>query len=185
MGIETWAPWSWFKGKRGPVSASTTPVAWDPAGPVDPAGTLAFAQYAPFADIQREIDALVERMQPARCRVVPPSFANTHPGVRCDDSMSLGLTPRRKRYSVSIDVSGYAKRDIAISADGDTLRLRVSRAPEAIGDAPVQGGFRRTLVLPDDADTLETDATLSGGLLKLQIPRRAKVREGARKITIN
>ncbi len=91
---------------------------------------------------------------------------------------------------VVADLPGVDRKDLSISVDKDELTIEAQRAePDGRGSPLAREyrvvDFRRTFVLPGGIDREHIDAELSGGVLRLKLPkldalrpRRIEVRSG-------
>ena len=79
---------------------------------------------------------------------------------------------------VQCEVPGVKKEDLDLAITGETLVLKGKKpAPEDEGELEYQrrerafGEFTRTIVLPDKVDADKVQATLSGGILTIRLPK--------------
>ena len=91
--------------------------------------------------------------------------------------------------TVTADVPGIAASDLAVEAEGDSLRLVIKRpAPEGVKDDQYHrrerpsGEFTRELKLPAGLDTEKIEANLTDGVLTVRLPKAEAAKP--RKITI-
>jgi HSP20 family protein len=96
------------------------------------------------------------------------------------------LTPRvdvyenDREYLLVADLPGVAKDQLSINLDNDELVLDARREDEDVG-ALVAGEFRaldyrRKFSLPQGVDRGKIDAELSGGVLRLHLPKAEALR---------
>ncbi|WP_168221771.1 Hsp20/alpha crystallin family protein [Aquisphaera giovannonii] len=87
---------------------------------------------------------------------------------------------------IEVDTPGVEEKDVELTVHGDVLTIKAGRAePEGrkyLFNGRAFGRFERTLRLPEAVDSEKVDATLSGGVLRLTLPRKAEARP--RKITL-
>ncbi|MEM7292623.1 MAG: Hsp20/alpha crystallin family protein [Pseudomonadota bacterium] len=191
MSIEHLYPWKWFNPKSSTTNAGI-PLQLSTAG-LDKVNTPDRRyELAPFNQLQRSVDALVQD-QHAQSPLASKRLQTNEYAVdtRASD-MTFGIGPDRARYLIAVEVPGYEKSDIAVDVDGDTLTLRGTRLIMRKHDRNEfkrverhKCAFKHTVVMPDDADTLAMKAQLKSGVLNLQVPRRSKVREGTKRVTIH
>lgn len=117
---------------------------------------------------------------------------NPEPGRRRraaspDWSPAVDMSDAGDEYLLDFDLSGLAREQIQISADGDALFLVGRRmGPRTGGGNPgverPLGSFARRLVLPPDSCSDAMYATLQEGVLTLHVPKSTprKPGEGAR-----
>ncbi len=97
---------------------------------------------------------------------------------------ALDVSEDEKSWLVELDVPGFAREQIDVSAEGDLLTIRGARAVEA---EPARRWHRReraastfehSVRLPREADAAGVEAKLEHGVLVLRIPKAetAKVR---------
>ena len=111
-------------------------------------------------------------------------FLSTRPAVN--------IAKTDKNYQVEVAVPGLNKSDFTIRVENGILNISAEQE-HAKTDKDEHytrkefsyRSFRRTFHLPDDADEQGIGATYENGLLKINIPLKAKATDhSARKITI-
>jgi HSP20 family protein len=95
------------------------------------------------------------------------------------------VTEEDDGYRLEMDVPGVRFSEVAITASGRTLRIEGTRERARRSTAECHhllertcGRFVRTFQLPDDADATGIRASLSDGVLTVEIPRRHRGRKG-------
>lgn len=95
-------------------------------------------------------------------------------------------------YEISLDVPGLNESDLTLEVKDDVLTIQGQKEERSENKAKhyyrverSYGSFRRTLALPEDANADEIKANLDRGVLKLEIPRRAAVKEDVKRISIS
>ena len=85
-------------------------------------------------------------------------------------------------YEVSADLPGVDPKDIEISLEGGVLSIQGAREAESKDDSHgysrterFYGSFFRRFMLPDTADSENISARTDHGVLKLRVPKKAKV----------
>jgi HSP20 family protein len=80
--------------------------------------------------------------------------------------------------TVIADVPGVKPEDLSVEAEGDSLRIAITRAtPEGVDDDKFHrrerptGEFKRELKLPAGLDTEKIEATLNDGVLTVRLPK--------------
>jgi len=96
---------------------------------------------------------------------------------------AVDLAEGPDRFVLEFDVPGVRLEDLSITASGRSLRVEGSRQCTRRGTSERQhlverawGHFARTFQLPDDADLDSLRASLSEGVLTIEIPRRTRER---------
>ena len=120
------------------------------------APTLRTARFAP-----RAYDRSFERFVNA-----PVAGARRSPRVEQDD----------KSWTLSLDVPGFAREDLAISIEGAVLRI------ESKAEAKRQ--FKAAYELPQDIDVAASEAKLENGVLTLKLGKLVPVSQ-ATQLQIN
>jgi HSP20 family protein len=91
-----------------------------------------------------------------------------------------------KHLHVEAELPGVLENDLDISVHDGVLTIRAERRAEE-GRAYLYNGrsfghFERTIVLPEEVDTENVEATLSNGVLRIDLPKHPAARP--RKITL-
>ncbi|MCB9748428.1 MAG: Hsp20/alpha crystallin family protein [Myxococcales bacterium] len=84
-------------------------------------------------------------------------------------------------FLVLADLPGVAPDGLSVRFEEDELRLEALRA--AVGKEPA-ALLRRVFQLPETIDAASIDATLSGGVLRLSLPKLKRARPREIKITV-
>ena len=88
-------------------------------------------------------------------------------------------------YGVAVDLPGVRKEDVAISVEGDVLKIRAQRKPRLQSEnekTAVQsyvreirsGTLQRSFRLAKDADASAVSASFVDGVLEIRIPKQKK-----------
>ena len=95
---------------------------------------------------------------------------------------SIEITETDKAVEVTAEMPGLERKDVEISIEDDTLTIRgEKKIEESQKDKNVQlsersyGVFLRVLQLPPGIDPSGIQATMANGVLKLTIPKPAKL----------
>ena len=87
---------------------------------------------------------------------------------------------------VEAELPGVAEKDIDVTVRRGVLTIKADRREEEgrtyLYNGRGFGRFERSIVLPDSVDTDHVEATLSGGVLRLTLPKQADARP--KKITL-
>ena len=90
------------------------------------------------------------------------------------------------KFELHLAVPGYAKKDIDINVDGNTLTISSEKESFESEKFTMRefnyGKFRRQFNLPEDVDGEKIEAKFLNGVLTLEIPKMEEVKP--RKITI-
>ena len=104
--------------------------------------------------------------------------------------MRMDVTEDTQGYHVRLDVPGVKKDDIDISIDGSQVTVTVEARRERSDDAEkelyserYEGRAYRSFSLPAEIDGARAEAHYDGGVLRLDLPRKAG--NGARKLPVN
>lgn len=104
--------------------------------------------------------------------------------------MRMDVTEDSKSYHVRLDVPGVKKEDIDISIDGNQVtvtaeakRERTHEQEKEIYSERYEGQAYRSFSLPADIDGSKAEAHYDGGVLRLDLPKKAG--NGSRKLPVN
>ncbi|MBO0781529.1 MAG: Hsp20/alpha crystallin family protein [Ktedonobacteraceae bacterium] len=93
-------------------------------------------------------------------------------------------TPDQQQYVLEAALPGCKPEDIQITAEGDTVTLRVTRHGEEktergtyIRHERYEGEMSRSVTLPTTVDTQKADASYDQGVLTLRIPKAAEAKQ--------
>lgn len=93
-------------------------------------------------------------------------------------------------YQLVADLPGVDREDVDITVEDNVLTFRGQRTTEQEDTGKnyrrrerVHGEFLRQFTLPDTVDLENIHATVNAGVLKIEIPKQAKLQP--RKITVN
>jgi len=111
-------------------------------------------------------------------------------------SSSNGLVPvnvkeSKEAYHLEVVAPGLDKNDFKVNVDGDTLTVSAEIKNEVKEDADkkIRGeynyrSFKRSFTLDEKIDASAIDAKYVNGVLTLNLPKKAEVKEPAKEITI-
>ena len=129
----------------------------------------------PFSELER----LRRQMDSFLGRVSESGLADQHAGV----FPSINLTEDDENFHVQAELPGIPAKDLEIQATGNNLSISGERKITAEGEKVryhrrerESGKFSRAISLSGDIDPDGVAATLSHGILKISIPKAAKVR---------
>jgi HSP20 family protein len=104
--------------------------------------------------------------------------------------MRMDVTEDDKRYYVRVDVPGVKKEDIDISIDGNQVsitaearREKTHEEEKEIYSERYEGQAYRSFTLPSEVDSAAAEARYDGGVLTLDLPKKAG--NGSRKLAVN
>lgn len=117
--------------------------------------------------LQRDLDALFNR--------VFAHPANNENGATTW-SPRMDVVEAEAGFTIEVDLPGLTKKDIEITFEGDVLTLRGARAGAEKNDGYVRrerwsGSFERTLRFDTDVDPQGIKATMTDGVLRIEVPR--------------
>jgi HSP20 family protein len=93
-----------------------------------------------------------------------------------------------KEYVVEAMLAGVKKEDVVV--DVNERRLSIEAVRKEVKDLKYNrkesftGTYKRSFILPDDADADSIDATMEDGVLKVIIPKLSEPKETKKKIEI-
>jgi HSP20 family protein len=128
-----------------------------------------------FGSLHRELDRLIEDFARGSLGgLAGPAQVNLAP--------SMDVSETDKEIVITAEMPGLERKDIEISVEDDVLTIRGEKKIEDEKDDKnyhvserVYGVFQRALQLPPGIDVSKIQATMSNGVLKLAIPKPAKV----------
>ena len=94
-------------------------------------------------------------------------------------------------YTVDVIAPGFEKSDFKVNIDNNVLTISAERKTEEKRQTEKQirkeysyRSFKRSFTIDDKIDATAIDASYVNGVLKLNLPKKAEVREAAKAITI-
>ena len=95
-------------------------------------------------------------------------------------------------YSLDVVAPGFEKTDFKVNVDGNVLTISAERKSEEKRQTDRQirkeysyRSFKRSFTIDDKIDATAIEASYVNGVLKLNLPKKAEVREAAKDIKIN
>ena len=142
--------------------------------PFAPRSNLARTDLYPFDALRREFEGLFYDL--AR------SFGGPQNGAGALLAPRMEVAETDKNIEVSVELSGFERKDIDISLDGNVLAIRAERKVEQEQEQEQKdkkvhmtersyGVFCRALELPMTVDPSTVQATMSKGVLNITIPK--------------
>lgn len=96
-----------------------------------------------------------------------------------------------KAFVVTAELPGMDEKDVEVMLSSDSLTLKGEKKQEKEEKGEnfyrmerSYGSFHRVIPLPDGVDTSKVDASVSKGILTVNLPKTAKAREKAKKVTV-
>jgi len=138
-------------------------------------GTRVQAPANLFGSLQREIDRLFEDFTRGSVGAPGQAQVNLVP--------SIDVTETNKEIVIAAEMPGLERKDIDISVEDDILTIRGEKKVETRQDDKSKnyhvaersyGVFFRAIQLPAGVDPSRIQATMSNGVLKINIPKPAK-----------
>jgi HSP20 family protein len=94
-------------------------------------------------------------------------------------------------YSLDVIAPGFEKPDFKVNVDGSVLTISAERKSEENRQTEKQirkeysyRSFKRSFTIDDKIDATTIEASYVNGVLRLNLPKKAEVREAAKDITI-
>jgi HSP20 family protein len=94
-------------------------------------------------------------------------------------------------YSLDVVAPGFEKTDFKVNVDSNVLTISAERKNEENRQTEKQirkeysyRSFKRSFTIDDKIDATAIEASYINGVLRLNLPRKAEVREAAKDITI-
>jgi len=107
-------------------------------------------------------------------------------------NMKLDVKEADKEFTVTAEIPGVKKEDIAVDVEGDTVSIRAEAKQEkqekkdekVVYSERTYGMVSRSFSLPVEVDDKAVKAEYKDGVLKLTLPKKANG-AGARRITVS
>ena len=94
--------------------------------------------------------------------------------------MPVSVWQDENNLYVEAELPGVADKDVEITVQNGILTIRASRAPEEgrtyLYNGRTFGRVEKSLVLPEAIDSEKVEATLTGGVLSVRLPKREEAR---------
>lgn len=94
-------------------------------------------------------------------------------------------------YSLEVVAPGFEKTDFKVNVDGNILTISAEKKKEENRQTEKQirkeysyRSFKRSFTIDEKIDATAIDASYVNGVLRLNLPKKAEVREAAKDITI-
>lgn len=106
---------------------------------------------------------------------------------------AVDLIENGKDLKVKVELAGMDPEDITVELSGDVLTLSGERREENEEEKEEEGylrreisygSFKRSIPLPQSADTEQADATFKNGILTIAIPKKEDAQHQTRKLEI-
>jgi len=186
MDLEKLKPWNWFKHEEGGNGGHQIPVSHERAEglPLGRTGSL--------MSLHRDMDRWFE--DAFKSFGSPALQAQNKDTARLPEFFrpQIDISGDANCYQISLDVPGLTESDLSLEVKDDVLTIKGQKEERSENKDKhyyrverSYGSFQRTLTLPDDANADEIKASLDNGVLKLEIPRRAAVKEDIKRISIS
>jgi len=137
---------------------------------------------SPFGELER----MRQQMDSFLNRVSEGGMPSLHSGV----FPSVNLTEDKDHYYIRAELPGISSEELDIQATGNNLSISGERKIEAEKDnvryhrkEREAGKFSRAISLPGDIDPDGVSASLTDGILKVNVPKAEKAKP--KQITIN
>jgi HSP20 family protein len=91
-----------------------------------------------------------------------------------------------------IDIPGVEKKDIELEVIGNKLEIKTEKKEEIKREAEgylryerSYNGFRRSFILPENADSSQIEATYKNGVLEITVKKKLGAKKEKQKITVD
>lgn len=136
----------------------------------------------PFRDLERMLEQLTEQFDVAADQWGEESLRPSTAGF---SAMSVDVTDHGDEFTVTADVPGFEKDEIAVTLNERTLQITADRAAETdeetanyIRHERTRRSMSRSITLPDAVDEDGVSATYQNGVLTVTLPRLEPSRDG-------
>jgi HSP20 family protein len=104
----------------------------------------------------------------------------------------VNIKESRNGYTLEIVAPGFEKTDFKVNIDNNVLTISAEKKSEEKTEGEKQirkeysyRSFKRSFTIDDKIDATAVEASYVNGVLKLNLPKKAEVREAAKDIKIN
>ena len=101
------------------------------------------------------------------------------------------IIENNEQYKIELAAPGMEKTDFNVKLDGKVLTINVEKKAEAARENEKMirkefsyKPFKRSFTLDEKIDAANITAKYENGILKLELPKREEVRNGAKEIAI-
>lgn len=141
----------------------------------------------PFAELHKEVNRLFDDYSPGF-----PSFdIEPRRWFGANDVLAIDFIELKNQYEITAELSGLDEDDFDLTLNDHVLTLsgekkveREEKEKDYYMKERHFGSFKRTLNLPDDAETDALDASFKDGVLKILIPKSEEAAAAEHKIEI-
>jgi len=146
--------------------------------------------WSPFESLRSEIDHLFDdfSLAPWRRPLGRPSFGKFLAPIT---SPAIDLVEKEKAYEITAEVAGMDPKEIEVRLSNGILTIKGEKRDdkdEKRGEYYVSerryGSFQRSFQLPQGVDAEKIDASLSNGILTVNLPKSAEAQKTERTIPI-
>lgn len=142
---------------------------------------------SPFEEMERMVEGMFGRGWMSPFRFGFPAAGELH-GLE-QRLPRVDVVERDNELLVRAEVPGVDKKDLEVSASGDTITIRGSTRREATEEKEdyyrreiSRGSFVRTVALPCEVDDEKAKASFKDGVLELVLPKSARARRRSIKV---
>ena len=122
---------------------------------------------------------------------VPVLLKNGNGQSQWKGNVPVNIRETDKAYSIDVIAPGFEKTDFKVNVDGNILTISAERKNEENRQTEKQirkeynyRSFKRSFTIDDKIDATAIEASYVNGVLRLNLPKKAEVREAAKDITI-
>jgi len=114
----------------------------------------------------------------------------TRAGVCSSSTCALDTIEKPDSYLIRADAPGVEKSKIQIDIKGNHLTIKGDRGEEKREETgsftrfETQRRFSRTVMLPEDANVSNIEASLTRGVLSVSIPKKEQAKRDAKRVEI-
>ncbi|MFT5691360.1 MAG: HSP20 family protein [Oceanicoccus sp.] len=179
MHLQNLSPWNWFK-KEHETDNAAAPVQYKEA-----------ESRMPVSRIHEEIDKAFDSVSRG---MVTPMLRSLWPrsGQSAMFIPQLDIKESNDKYDINIEVAGVDRKDINIELQGDKLIISGEKTQKEEKNEQNYhcverhyGFFRRTLLLPQDADSENIKASCEDGVLAVEIKKDPSAKLTGKRIEIS
>ena len=179
MHLQNLSPWNWFK-KEHETGTAVVPVQYQEA-----------ESRMPVSRIHEEIDKVFDSVSRG---MITPMLRSLLPqsGQGAMFIPQLDIKESKESYNINMEVAGVDRKDINIELQGDTLIISGEKTQKEEKNEQNYhcverhyGSFRRTLLLPQDADSENISASCEDGILAVEIKKDPNAKSTGKRIEIN
>jgi HSP20 family protein len=122
---------------------------------------------------------------------IPVLFNEGYNTVSKNGFVPVNILEKTNGYTVDVVAPGFEKADFQVNLDENILTISADKKEEAKNEADKQirkeysfKSFKRSFTIDEKIDATGIEATYVNGVLQLNLPKKAEVKEAAKTIIV-